>query len=455
MLLPRLYPMHPLKALVQTVAPLSLAAVLCVTVPPVIWFMNSQMTAERATLMNMASRLDDAASRLHMAAQFPYAGLKTPADYRANRDRLDAALSILRESPETLKLPDETRWRAAGVLERDGRLHPPGGLDRASRELIDAVHEVVTTDQIPELRTGRYLPYGPNLDRYQLSDNIAKRTRGQLLFGPPAELGSVYYSGAAMWFKHTMALGSFQTKDYYRTRMADVDERLTDLNGRVSTVWWAGLLTPHSRASLKPDFNLSQVFETGLSGEMKPMADVHYWFGTHWGGFARAAREGPCRIVRQRVSNERPISAPAAALTEEQQRSGRTFYLGAKYDAEGVAQCFAYHPPIDDSLTPLVLELRLEYEAKDLQALAKAPCDIDVSGKCWTLPMPSDAAVANAEMFIDIPKSRLGQANYPSEVWQAFSNSVDRLGAGPVQAVAPPALVTQGEEQQVVLIKFR
>jgi hypothetical protein len=455
-LLPRLYPMHPLKRLVQTIAPLSLGVVLAVTVIPVILFMNWEMNAERQTIQTMSARLNAAAVRLKDAASFPYSA-GSLRQFRQNRDRIESTLAILRESPDGVSLPDATRWRAAGILERDGKI-PPGALEKSAIDLIDAVHSVVTEGRIPELRTGRYIPYGQNLDRYQANDEAARRPHGEVpLFEPPAGIGAVYYRGASAWFTHIAPLGRFQTGDHYHARMADIEGHLSELADRAPTRWWAEMMKP--RTGRAPEFNLAPAFETRLSEKLNPLADVRSWSGLRWGSFLAAQRSAPCRVLQQYLLNEQPIPAPPESLTDEQRQSGHVFYLGVKYDAKAAAQCFAYDPPADGSNAPLVVELRLFYEAKGQQSLTSRPCDaenlrIKGAGRCWSLSMPSDAMPDHFALFVDVPPDRAGQANYPQTVSQAFTNSVDRLNAGPVQAAAPQ-VIPQGGEQQVVSIEFQ
>jgi hypothetical protein len=448
-LLPRLYPMHPLKAWVQTIAPACLGVILCVSIPLVVLFLQSKSASERQTVLKMGDAIRQIVPRLRVAAEYAYSDTVLLRNPRPFRDRTEAALSVLREDPQALQLPDETRWSAVGVLERDRQLKP-GELERLSDDLIDVVHDLLVATQIPEIRSGRYIPYGASLERYMLSDDDSKRRNEPLPFGPGASIASVYFPGASAWYNHIKPLSLNQTEAHYNARMADIDDRLDHLSGKTATLWWVPLMKPRVTAAVRPKLDLSTVFETPL-GPAKPMADLQFWTTTNWGGAMKIVRSGACRLVRSKASNPRPIEASADSLTQFQRESGRKFFSGAQYDWDGTVQCFAYHAPIDETAAPLVIELRLTFQEKDLTANAASPCETT----CWTLRAATDATPKTVELFADIPPSRAGQSGYPSEVTQAYSNSAERLNGSAVQPVAPPGAVEQSPNQKVVRIRLK
>lgn len=452
MLLPRLYPMHPLKALVQTIAPLALTAVLIVTIPACVQFLKTQMESERQTLTSMADNLSAAALRLRAAARFPYSDPELLRAFALNRERVEAALAGIKDPPEKLSLPDPTRWEAARILEEDGFM-PPGQLEKAARDLIDAVHAVIVSNLVPELRTGRYLPDGSALDQYILNDDWAKRRRERPpMFGPAGEIGVGYYSNAGKWLAHINALSSGKTKGYYQARMAAVDGRREELSKRASTYWWADLLTLRHGSQPRPPLNLSEVFETPLGTDAKAMAEVSYWAGLTWAGAFRLAKAGICRQQRWGIENLRDIPAPDDSLSEAQRASGRIYRLGVRYDAYATIQCYGYHAPINESPTPLVIELRLDYVAKDLESRGDGPCE----AACWRNPqLPGNTTVTRLDLYVDAPVSPNDEPGYASGVWQAFSRSIGHVDGGAIRPAAGPRVIPQSQDQKVVWVRIR
>lgn len=443
-LLPRLYPMHPLKSLVQTIAPISLGVVLCISILPVVLFMRSQMAAERDTLVNMASNFRRITKRLLQAAEYPYSDPGLLRNPRSRRDELDAVLSILRESPRQLSLPDATRWKAAGILERDGQLKPAGDLLNAANSLIDAVYRVFAADQIPEIRSGRYLAYGQAPEKYFLADDEAKRKGEPLPFAPGASIGSTYFPGAAKWIKHIEPLAQYDTAGHYQAVMAEVPARLERFSSRVSTAWSADLLDPNERSS--PQMRLSELFDKPLGqATRKPLGDLNYWSGLTWSAFLKTARDTRCRIIRSRPFNDRLIDAPPERLTQEQRESGRKFYSGVTYDWEGAGQCFAFNASVGAAPAPIVVELRLQFEIKDKVLQGGSLC----GGRCWVLHAPGEATVQAVDLFVEIPPERAGQSTYLNEVWEAYRSSVERVNSVTIQPVQPPAESLQGPQKMV------
>ena len=126
----RLYPMHPLKTLVQTIAPLSLASVLSVAVFGCLWLLDREMTQEQTTLRNMSAELDASTAALRSAAAFPY---NQPSSLRGDEEAVTATWRLL-ALPPMLNLPeDERRWQAARILENE-QLLEPGQLERSVRD---------------------------------------------------------------------------------------------------------------------------------------------------------------------------------------------------------------------------------------------------------------------------------------------------------------------------------
>src|ERR1019366_8623100 len=102
----------------------------------------------------------------------------------------------------------------------------------------------------------------------------------------------------------------------------------------------------------------------------------------------------------------------------------------------------AYHAPIDESLTPLVIELRLDFVAKDLESRGDGPCE----NVCWRAPqLPGNTTVTRLDLYVDVPASLNNEPSYASNVWQAFSRSVGRVDEGAIRPAGVPRVISQSQ----------
>jgi hypothetical protein len=447
---PRLYPMHPLKALVQTIAPLSLGIVLAITVPLAVAFINTQIEIERRILVEMADKINAAAKRLLTAALFRYSDPAIVSSYPRSLSRIDAVLAGLLDSPQSVALPDGRRWEAARILENE-RLLFVGELETAVRNLVDAQHALLMSEEVPEVRTGRYVVVD---GRYVLNDQYFARQRMRPRFAPGAEIGTTYYSNVAKWLAHTQVLRNGQAGSYYVERVEKtLEARCEEFSGRVGRKWWAQLLNTRSNPEAPPQLELGDAFETPLYNGIAPMAQFNHWNSMTWGGFLNTnlTRDGPCRVVSAKSENPRPIAAPPESLTEEQRADGLSYSRGIMFDASAVAQCFAYHAPVDSSRTPVVAELRFTWSVKDREYRFATPC----SEPCPPVNprVPGDAPITGMDVLVDVPDSN--PSGFPAQVTSAFSESAERQSGGALPEHLQPQEISQSDLQKVIYIKIR
>ena len=116
--------MHPLRALVQTIAPISLALAIGISITSLLWLVKREMNRERQVILGMAQQLDGRTRELRRMAETHWATKQTIQSE-------DLA------PPRKLSLPDGQRWEAARILTNEGLL-PAGELGRSALDLISA-----------------------------------------------------------------------------------------------------------------------------------------------------------------------------------------------------------------------------------------------------------------------------------------------------------------------------
>ncbi|MBL8213838.1 MAG: hypothetical protein JNK87_24180 [Bryobacterales bacterium] len=418
LLVPRLYPMHPLKALVQKIAVYLLTGWMLVTVPMVIYLVRSQMEVERNVILAMAGALDKAAEELQKAATFPYKSDSEIRAYLESPSRADAAMVGLQKNPALLALPDARRWEAARILEQEGQLEP-GRLASAARNFMDALHAALTTEQIPVLRTGRYV-LNENME-YVRNDAYYRKQPKAPKFSPGAEIATKFFGRLHRWLKHSELLATGPESEYYAQRVAAIaDTQKQAFSEGVTTRWWGQML----RASTRPEF--SELLETPLYQNGTAMGRLDFWRTSTWDAFSKTslAVQGPCRIMNG--PGPRVELAPAAdeALDDRQRTDGRTYLVPVKFDRAKTVQCFGYLPAERAADSPLVVELKATYSVTGRPILNGRPCP---AGRCPTVwGLPEDAPVTELALVVHVPPShdanKLGQ-----EVVKAISASAGRL----------------------------
>jgi hypothetical protein len=460
-LIPRLVRTHPLSARVQHVGPVSLASLLVIVFIPTFLFINSQIDHERATLLQMARNLDKASNELRNAASYNYAQLT--GRNSARRNDATEALIALRTAADRLALPDATRWEAVGILEENDEIEK-GRVEQATRNLIDAVHAVLSSEHIPRLRTGRYILTGDPL-HYTANDEWNRSARTAPRFAVPAAMASAYYSCAARWAARIAELKTGPEASYYSREVeALLATTMEELSKRPDTFWWAQLLRQPSNSATPARLDIASVLETPLSarardtagseGEASPVAQLDRWASAAWGwwtGFNQQGLSGnwpTCRRAGYRIRNETLVPATDDMLSPQERASPRSFYSGVRFDAEGTIECFLYQAPLDDESSPVVIEMRLDYAVREREVRFPNLC----SGDCHPrVSMPGDTQPAAVQLLVDVP-ANVG-ADFPSTVLNAVQQAAERTGS----ALPPvhPEVIEQAPRQRVVQIKIR
>lgn len=406
-LLPRLIRAHPLHYRVQLLAPLSLGGAVAIA-----WILSSiyidhEIDAEKHTLETMAAGLDEAKAGLLQAVHFDYTATDIDSGDEDMR-RTEATLAGM-VMPALLPLPDSRRWQAAGVLERSGNL-PPGRLERAVRDLIDAVTATTAPDALPVLRVGRFQWNG---------DSAAYVPTPEADFERAADLILRYHATARTWLPTLDRLQPGVVAGQARSAQQEISDRIARLRRHATTAWVAMHMTK-GKLGVDPPGGLTEVLGAPLSEVARPIGDMAFWMALPWRRTpSLRGDDGSCQQVRPRVTNRQLIPAPDDLLTEEQrfeqQEGFATYYIGQRFDALGMVRCFAYHPPFGAATDPddlIVIELRLTY-AVHRELRAAAPC---LGLPCGSGPvLPASTTPSTVVVLIDIP-SGIAEQGYSDAV---------------------------------------